>query len=119
MLASSKRQRADVGDDPLDPVDLPLGEVDADELDTGPQEPGEIRCLGERVADLEHPSRRDEAREHPGNLDHALVGSRRRLEPRQPLPPRPRAEPERDRVVELADAGRLGCGHELVEERRA
>ena len=72
-----ERQRADVSRRALHPVDVPLREVDADELDTGAEQRGEVRRLRERVADLEHPAGRDEPREHPRDLDHALVGRTR------------------------------------------
>ena len=45
-----------------------------------------------------------EPREHPRDLDHALVGAGRRLEPARRSPRARAAEPERDGVVELADA---------------
>ena len=70
-------QRADVRRHALHPVDVPLGEVDADELDARAQQRGEVRHLGECVADFEHPAGRDEPREHPRDLDHALVARTR------------------------------------------
>ena len=118
-LASASGSAADVGDEPFHAVDLALGEIDADEVDPGPQKGPEVRRLGERVADLEHPAGRDEAREDPGDLDHALVRSRGRLEPREAHAPGAGAEAERDGVVELADALRLVGRDELVDEGRA
>ena len=114
-----QRQVADVGLDTLHPVDVAAGEVDADDVDTRPQERDEVRRLGERVPHLEHAAGRHEPGEHPRDLDHPLVGPRRRLEPRERLAPRACREPERDRVVELPDTGRLRRGGQLVEERGA
>jgi hypothetical protein len=112
-------KRADVRGDPLHVLDFALGEVDADELDARTEEPCEIDGLGVRVADLDDAPGQDETGECPGNLDDALIRPARRLQPGQPLAARPRAQPQRDRVVELAHARRLGGGDELVQERRA
>ena len=97
-----------------------VGEIDADELDARAQQPAEVRRLGERVSDLEHAPSGTKAREHPRDLDHALVGCR-------PAPgasgsargARSRAEPESDRVVELAHALDSSLVGELVDQRRA
>ncbi len=113
-----ERQRPHVGDEPLHALDVALGEVDPDELDARPEERDEIRRLRERVADLQHAPVGDEPREHPRDLDDALVRPRRRLQPPEPLAARSGAEPERDRVVELAHAIRLVRRRQLVEERR-
>ena len=114
-----KRQRPDIGHDPLHPLDVALGEVDADELDARAQQAREVGRLRERVADFEDAALRDQPRENPRDIDDALLRRRWRLEPRQPLAPIPGPQPERDGVVELADADRLRRDHELVEERRA
>ena len=118
-LASASGSERTSATSRLHAVDLALGEIDADEVDPGPQKGPEVRGLGERVADLEHPAGRDEAREDPRDLDHALVRSRRRLEPREAHAPAAGTETERDGVVQLADARRLVGRDELVDEGRA
>ena len=84
----------------------------------GAEKTRQVHRLGVRVADLDHAPRRDEAREHPGDLDDALIRPGRRLQPRQPLAARTSTQTQGDGVVELADPRRLGGGDELVQERR-
>ena len=117
--SSGEGQRADVSRRALHPVDVPLCKVDADELDTGAEQRGEVRHLRECVADFEHPAGRDEPREHPRDLDHALVARTRGLEPREALAACTGTEPERDGVVEGTHAHGLVRRHELVQERCA
>ena len=84
------------------------------------EEPCKIDGLGVCVADLDNAAPgQDETGKGPRDLDDALVRPARRLQPGQPLAARPRAQAQRHRVVELADARRLGGGDELVQERRA
>ena len=71
--AVAERQVADVGLDARQTGNVGGGEVDADELvEAGPEQGSEVRRLRERVPDLE-PRRPRRAREHPRELDHALV----------------------------------------------
>ena len=53
-------QQPRVGDDPLDTVDVPLREVDADEVDASPEKRAEVRRFRICVADLEDATGRDE-----------------------------------------------------------
>src|SRR5262249_49370448 len=70
--AITERQRAHVCLDRLHPLDISVCQVHADELDARAKEPREVRALRKGVPDLEHATS-SEAREHPRDLDDALV----------------------------------------------
>jgi len=114
-----EREPANVGLDGLHAVDVPRSEIGADELHACTEQPGDVRRLRKRVPDLEHTPSGAQPREHPGNLDHALVGAARCLKPADGLAARPRSEPEGNRVVELAHAFRLLARRQLVDQSRA
>ena len=95
-----EREPANVGFGRLE-ADIARRKIDANELHARADERAEICRLGEGVADLEHATARSEPRQHPWNLDHTLVGSRRRLQPADSFSPRASAEAQCNRVVEL------------------
>ena len=101
-------QVAHVGLDAGQSRDVGFGEVDAGQLrEAGPQQRGEVRRLRERVPHLER-ALAGEPREHPRDLDHALVGPGRPLQPARPLAALARTAGECDPVVEQPDPLELG-----------
>ena len=114
-----ERQVAGVGGHNLHPVYVLHRQVCTDEVDTGAKQRREVGRLRERVPDFQNAALVAEARQHPRDLDHALVRSGRCLKPAEALVRCACSEAERNRVVELADALELGARGELVDEGRS
>ncbi len=118
-----ERQVAHVGDDSAEARHVGAREVDADELvRTERDEAGEIRRLGEGVADVEHVPLAVVARERPRDLERALVADRGRAQATRPRGAvdlarlRPLGRREREPAVEHGDAVELLAPHELAQE---
>ena len=115
-----ERQVAEVGLNARQPGHLGAHEVDAGQLGRAETEqPGEVRRLGERVADIEHAALARVPRQAPGNLDRPLVGSWRGGDVARSLAGGPLSGGPGDGVVQVAELLVLGGGGELAQERRA
>ena len=117
--AVRERQCPDVCLDRLQACNLACREVCPDDLDARSQERAEVGALGEGVADLEHAAGRPQPGEHPRHLDDTLVRVGRSLEPANALAAPPRAQAQRNGVVQLLHAPELVARRELADQRRA